>query len=374
MPKLALTDASVRALKAPSTGQLTVWDANSPIGVRVSQGGSKTFILLMGSGQRHTIGRYPVIGLSDARTEARRVLAEKTLGIRPEKSGMRFEPAVKLFLEEHHAKNKPRVKQEAKRLLARHFASFNDLTLSDIGDRELDKALKKITAPTEKLHAFRALRTFFKWCTRPPRRYLTHSPLEGYEAPSQDRKGTRVLTDEELVKVWKACKPPFGPVIQLMTLWGTRKGETARLQRTWIEGDILIIPGAFTKNKRTHAVPLLPMARSILEEQRHNGAYLFRSPADHTTHLGDGSWGKPKAELDEASGVENWQLRDLRRTFRSNQAKLGTSRNVAELLVNHVTGSERNELDEIYDRYDYLDEKRAALEKWEAYLTQLLAP
>ena len=52
-------------------------------------------------------------------------------------------------------------------------------------------------------------------------------------------------------------------------------------------------------------------------------------------------------------------------------AKLKVRREIAELLINHVSGT-RNELDEIYDRYDYIEEKREALAKWEARLTALL--
>ena len=49
-------------------------------GIRLSQGGSKTFIVMIGSGKRFTIGRYPAVSLAEARTEAKRILAEKQLG------------------------------------------------------------------------------------------------------------------------------------------------------------------------------------------------------------------------------------------------------------------------------------------------------
>ncbi len=75
---MRLTDVSIRAFKPPENGQITYWDR--PVGVRVSQGGSKTFIVLIGSGRRQTIGRYPDISLSEARTAAKRILAERTLG------------------------------------------------------------------------------------------------------------------------------------------------------------------------------------------------------------------------------------------------------------------------------------------------------
>lgn len=77
--KVSLTDAGVRALKAPSTGQITVWDTQSPLGVRVSQGGTKTYVVMIGSGKRHTIGKVTVVKLTEAREEARRLIAAKTL-------------------------------------------------------------------------------------------------------------------------------------------------------------------------------------------------------------------------------------------------------------------------------------------------------
>ena len=68
--KTNLTDVSLRALKPPPKGQLTIWDKTSPLGVRVSQGGSKTFILIIGSGKRRTLGRFGIVTLSNAREES----------------------------------------------------------------------------------------------------------------------------------------------------------------------------------------------------------------------------------------------------------------------------------------------------------------
>ena len=372
MRKVALTEISVRAIKAPERGQLTVWDTHSPLGVRVSQGGSKTFIVMLGSGKRHVIGRFGIIMLAEARTEARRILAEKTLGIRKIVSTITFASALSTFLEDHYRDKKPRTEHEAKRLLERHFLpAFRAKALADIGDLEIGRCLDKIKGtPSEQLHAFRAIRTMLRWSTRPPRRYIAHSPLEGYQAPSQDRKGTRILSDKELAAVWHAANGQFGDMVKLLILWGTRNGETGRLRRSWLEKSVLTIPGAYTKNKRDHAIPILPIARSILEEQPKGSDYFFpgKSPG---THFNDGSWGKFKQGLDKTSGVYGWQLRDLRRTFRSNMPKIGVSRELSERLVNHVTGV-KTELDEIYDRYEYVEEKRAALRKWEARLHQII--
>ena len=128
-----------------------------------------------------------------------------------------------------------------------------------------------------------------------------------------------------------------------------------------------------SKNRRAHAIPLLPMAQAELDNHSEKGSYFFPARWDAETHFNDGSWGKLKRELAKKAGVMNWQVRDIRRTFRSNMAKLGVSREICEILLNHVTGAGKNDLDEIYNRYDYIKEKRDALALWEARLTTLIA-
>src|SRR5205085_3953260 len=177
-------------------------------------------------------------------------------------SEISFEAALGLFLADHYQGKRARTKKEAKRLLEKHFLpTFRRKNLSDLTDRDIGTALDKLNrTPSEKLHAFRMIRTFLKWCTRPPRRYIPHSPLEGYEAPGEDKKGTRVLSDPELVAVWQACSGAFGDLVRLLILWGTRNGETARTKRAWVEDGLLTIPGEITKNHRAHAIPLQSMA------------------------------------------------------------------------------------------------------------------
>ena len=82
MPKAHLTDIAIKALRPPRKGQETYWDQTlTGFGVRVSQGGGKSFIVMHGANRKRTsIGKYPIITLSDARTAAKRLLAEQTLG------------------------------------------------------------------------------------------------------------------------------------------------------------------------------------------------------------------------------------------------------------------------------------------------------
>ena len=82
---MAFTDAWLRSLSPPEKGQKAYWDDKLPtFGVRISQGGSKTFLIKLAN-EFITIGRFGVLTLSDARTEAKRLMAERTLGkVRPQ--------------------------------------------------------------------------------------------------------------------------------------------------------------------------------------------------------------------------------------------------------------------------------------------------
>ena len=155
--------------------------------------------------------------------------------------------------------------------------------------------------------------------------------------------------------------------MRLLILWGTRQTETASSERTWLEEGVLTIPGAHTKNGRDHSIPILPMARAVLASLPNEGKHYFPSRWGES-HLSSGAWSKIKREIQAKSGTKNWQLRDLRRTFRSNMARLKVPRDLAEVLINHAPPI----LDEIYDRYDRLDEKRDALRRYEHWLQGLL--
>ena len=80
--KTRLTDISIRKLSLPNRGQITVWDENTPgFGIRLSTR-SKSFVVMFGEKRRlKTLGRYPVLGLAEARKEARRTLAEYEAGL-----------------------------------------------------------------------------------------------------------------------------------------------------------------------------------------------------------------------------------------------------------------------------------------------------
>src|SRR5262249_6777850 len=136
VPTTRLTDLNLLSFK-PTATHTDYWDATLPtFGVRVSPKGTKTFILKIHNG-RQAIGRYPLLSLSQARTEAKRLLAERTLGkIRPQ--SITYPQAVKLFIEEKR-KNRRKNTFEGYEWLLNRFTFTGQLT--DITNSDLVRGL-----------------------------------------------------------------------------------------------------------------------------------------------------------------------------------------------------------------------------------------
>ena len=78
--------------------------------------------------------------------------------------------------------------------------------------------------------------------------------------------------------------------------------------------------------------------------------------------------GKPLPEE-----IPNWTLHDLRRTAATGMARLNFPPHVVDKVLNHVSGTIRG-VAAVYNRFEYLDERRAALEAWSRYVENLIAP
>ena len=371
-----LTELMLKAAKSPERGAITLWDgAQKHFGVRISQGGAKSFIILTGSGRRQAIGRFPTISLAMARTRARELLAERTLGkTRPNPAT--FEDVLQAFLVVCEQKNGSRTVREYTRLLKRHFA-FGRRNLAEITRNDISRKLGKIgELPAEQNHAIVAAKIFFRWAVR--NGYIDQSPCEGF-SPIKQLPRERVLSDHELKTVLRTAfegNTTFSQIVVLAALTGQRRGEIAALRWEWINTNdrTITLPATITKNKRTHRFPYGDLVGGVLEKIPLQGEYLF--PAARERVRGKpatvfNGWGKPKAAFDRQCTISNWQLHDLRRTFASNLAALGVSLPTIEKLLNHVSGSFGG-IVSVYQRHDWLPEMREAIRAWERWLNTLM--
>ncbi|MEO1299393.1 MAG: tyrosine-type recombinase/integrase, partial [Cyanobacteria bacterium J06636_16] len=274
--------------------------------------------------------------------------------------------ALESFLKAKADRLKRRTLDDYERLIRRHF-DFGTKSLASIAPSDVTGRLQSLrSTPSEQHHAFTAIRAFFNWCVR--QGHLDASPVDRIAPTDATPARDRILSDSELFQVLEHAKTftkPFGTLIQLLVYTGLRRSEASHLHRDWIDSDLLTIPGALTKNGHPHTIPLVPTAVQLLEGLPDQ---LFVS----TRGVIFSNWGNSKKRFDEQLPITPWRIHDLRRTFSSRHARLGTPIHVTEKMLNHISGSFGG-VQGIYNRYDYIEEMREALEKYEKHIHSLLA-
>ena len=371
MPVVNLTDVTLRRLRPVPGRQITYIDKTlKGFGVRVTEAGAMSYVLTLGRDrQRIKIADVGIVPLKDARTKAKTILAEKLLGIGKPETSPTFDEARTLFLSVCEQKNKARTLYDYTRILKRHF-SFGSKPLSEITSQDINRRIDRLQKTvSEQNHALVAIKVFFRWAQR--RHYVDHSPCEGMQTIRRQPR-QRVLADVELAAVHNTARKigyPFGTIVQLCILTGQRRSEIAWLRRSYLNKDSCTLPASLTKNKRDHTFPLGPRALAVIEALPADGDLLF--PA----RRGDkvfGGWSKCKTEFDNACPIEPWTLHDLRRTFATVHAKIGTPPHITERLLNHITGTISG-VSAIYNRHAYIDEMRTATTRYEEHLAALFA-
>ncbi len=193
-----------------------------------------------------------------------------------------------------------------------------------------------------------------------------------------ERSRKRVLADDEIRDLWKAlekfegCYPRY---VKSLLLAMTRRNESADMHAEEIDADLWTIPARRYKNKRDHVIPITPALRALIGDKP--SGFVFSTTDGEKPFSGFSkckkALDKEIAKIRKAEGrpaMKQWQLHDLRRTGRSLMSRAKVDADHAERCMGHVIGGVR----ETYDRYEYLDEKRAAFEKLAGLLAVILNP
>ena len=178
---------------------------------------------------------------------------------------------------------------------------------------------------------------------------------------------SRILDDDELRAVWRACvdyQHPFGGLLRFILLTATRRNEALYATRAEIVGAEWTIPAARYKTKIDHLIPLSQAALALVEGS--GDGFIFTANGKQAI----GSHSRHKAAIDKASGVTGWTVHDLRRTGRSLMSRAGVPTDHAERCLGHVIGGVRG----VYDRHEYLEEKRVAFEALASLVERIVNP
>jgi integrase len=186
---------------------------------------------------------------------------------------------------------------------------------------------------------------------------------------AKERERTRILSDDELRRIWLATEPAslFHALVRFLLLTGARRDEARRLPRSEIVGTDWVLPAARNKVKAELARPLSKAAQAVLAglPRVHDGPLIFsydgRRPVSPT---------RPKVVLDKACSVSGWTLHDLRRTARTLMSRAGVSADVGERALGHVIGGVRG----VYDKHTYHHEMQQAFEALAVLIQRIVAP
>ena len=336
-------------------------------------------------------GNGAVLTLAAARAAAAQALHQIEQGIDPvvtkqaarvtaERETLRARDGVARLVDdfiELHAERKLRPNTLAQYVsVLRRFVlpAWRARAVHDIRKRDVIALVEAIAGdrPYMANRALGVLSKFFNWLVA--RDVIAANPCAGVEMPGIETPRGRYLDDGEVARLWAACEgdPIFGAAIRVMLLVGARRSEVAEMR--WSEIDerarLWVLPKERSKNKRELQIPLSSLAWGIISSvPRIAGCdYVFSTtgegPIANFHHIKDRLGAKINFDTP-------WRIHDLRRSCASGLQRLGVRVEVIEAALGHLSGSFRGIVG-TYQRHDFADEKRVALQRWADHIEQLV--
>jgi integrase len=391
---MRLTATTIRGLALPAgKNDQVFFDADLPgFGLRLRAGGSKVWMVqyaIAGRTRRMVLGSTGVLDPGKARETAKDLLAKVRLGGDP--AGEKMEARAKAaetvgallprFLERQHTRLKPRSFAEVDRHLTAHVKPLHAWPVATVDRRAIATRLAEIakaSGPAASNRVRASLSAFFTWAAREG--YVDANPAAFTNKATENGARDRVLADDELAAIWRAAgDEQYGAIVELLMLTGGRRDEIASLH--WSEIDLdaatVMLPPARTKNRREHVIPLSEQARAILAilPRRADRDHVF----GHGVDRGFQDWSGSKADLDTRIAVARkgaalgWTLHDFRRSLSTAlHERFGVPPHVVEAILGHVGGHKAG-IAGVYNKAQYLDERRRALQRWADHIEQLVS-
>jgi integrase len=407
-----LTARSISTLQLPrgKTDHL-FWDDDIPgFGLRLRAGGSRSWVFQYALGDRQrrlSLGAATAesfkAGIRDraAQLHARVKLGEDPAGDKAEaqrRAGDTFESITRKYLAAKRAVMRPGSYDEVERHILKHAKPLHGLQVASIARRDIATLIGAIRESSGLVAANRtrsSLSDFFSWAMQEGLDSIESNPVIGTNK-FKEASRERVLRDHELALIWEhAGDDHFGSIMKLLMLTGQRADEIASLRWSEItkttvpekrvtdtiklpqfEVRVIELPGARTKNKKPHLIPLAPTAAAILDSQvrRTNADGELRDLIFGVGQGGFSGWSHCRKYLDARIGVdlEHWTPHDLRRTVSTlMNERLGILPHVVEAVLNHIGGA-KGGVAGIYNKAVYLRERVEALSLWDEHLMSIV--
>jgi len=379
---MKLTPTTIRSLTYTDKTK-DYYDESSPLVLRVGAK-SKSFwcrYQVAGKRRRYVLGQWPEMTLADARIAARDAINDAKKGNDPALGRKEYKagPTVNDLWAEYQKKLAARRKPKAPATMRQELGYWERVIQPAIGDMKVtdvkpvhlaqllnDYATKNPVA-ANRCHALLSIMwkpaMEFGWCDVHPLQWI--SKPGGQELPKD-----RHLSHEEIAIVWNAAgnlrRNPRDQ-IRLGLLTCARPGEIANMRWSDIDGDLWHVNN--TKTGVALVLPLPTQAMAILEPRRNNPCrrYVkapspFVFPSAHNRSESDIGPAEPPIKqckkIAAEAGLKPFTPHDLRRTGRTLLSSLQTPHHVRQRILGHSLGK----VEQAYDKFDYLPEKRTALQ------------
>lgn len=340
-----------------------------------------------------TIGNFKELTLAEANLEAAKIKLDVSEGIDPlvernradnEKIELVDDLAHDWFKDCEKRLKHPQIPRQVYRDYIK--PSIGEIPIEQITPRDIRATLNEASkkgSPTRTNDALMYCKQLFRHAVKldliPNNPAL---PFSSGDAGGIENTRTRILTLDEIRQVLNVlrenshqfARENYLAVVLLLCL-GVRKGELIAAQ--WSEFNLSDglwhLPSERSKTEVAITIPLSDLAVQCLDELKIrsvDSAFVFpnRRVSKRFRHISPDTLNAAlKKMFDEGKmPVEHFTVHDLRRTFRSLLAQLSVPGHIAERCLNHKLKG----VEGIYDRYDYLDERRQALQA----LSNVLSP
>jgi integrase len=382
-----LTPVSIENLK-PGTIRQEIADAKA----------TGLYLIIQPTGRRRFCVRYrfqgasrkltlaPGLSLAEARRAAANAMCELEKGIDPAvaKQTAKLKAAlahkdtlaavcVEYFKRPEH--KKLRSIGERERVLARLvYPILGDRVIGDIKRSELVRLFDRIEDNSGSVmadHVLAYVRRIMNWHASRSDEFRSPIVRGMARTKPKERARSRILTDDELRRVWltaEASNGPFSCLIRFLLLTAARRTEAAALTWDELENGDWVLPAVRNKSKVDLVRPLAPATQALLTAQPKIEGCKFVFSLDGRRRMV--GFGRAKKRFDAACGVTGWVLHDLRRTARSLLSRAGISADHAERCLGHALVGVRG----TYDRHEFFNEKKLAFEALASLIERIVHP
>jgi integrase len=389
-----LTDDIVRNLHVPAKGTARIWDHPdlkrpklpwvSGFGVRLSAGGSKTFILryrARGTERLLTIGDFPTWSTDAGRDEAQDLKRRIKDGADPmaERMAERMAETVAQladkFLDVHASKKRPATQRGYRMLIAKNVRPhLGKRKVADVTRKDVERLHDEITKRGSPYAANRTLATLSVMFGLAVQLGLRpDNPCKGVARNSEEKR-RRYLTADELSRLTRVLAEyedqQAANAVRLLLLTGARKNEVlaCRWDALDLQRNVWTRLSSETKTKRTFEVPISEPALELLHAMRRDAlpdaVYLF--PGETDGRLGDlkQRW----TDILQRAGIAALRVHDLRHSFASFAVSAGHSLEIIGSLLGHSQIATTQRYAHLHDQA-----KREAANKVGSILSGLVA-